>query len=248
MLAELPDEQWSFLGREMFSCCEQPGAGLFQTQVIHFGASYPGIEYEWKLWVAQFEELLRRLYWSSAVVHLETELSGTHTFHWESESGLHSPRQGERGMRCACEREGARTGGSVRARLSGRRRPAPSPRYSSSRSFGTSSRRASWHCWLSGSKTMTAWPFSRARRARATRVSSGVSSPLSVPSRVTKSSSRRVRVSASIRSWGISMKALRNAAAMLVGGRANAKPALPFLSPCPCRSSPGCPPPARGFP
>jgi hypothetical protein len=108
MLAELPDEQWSFLGREMFSCCEQPGAGLFQTQVIHFGASYPGIEYEWKLWVAQFEELLRRLYWSSAVVHLETELSGTHTFHWESESGLHSPRQGELRMRCAWEREGAR--------------------------------------------------------------------------------------------------------------------------------------------
>src|SRR5690606_4600861 len=72
-------------------------------------------------------------------------------------------------------------------------------RYSSGRSFGTSSRRASWHCWLSGSKTITAWPFSRARRARATRVSRGVSSPLSVPSRVTKSSSRRVRVSASSR-------------------------------------------------
>src|SRR5690606_35290676 len=106
--AELPGEQWGLIGREMFSCSELPGAGLYRSQVIHFGASYPGVEYEWKLWVEQFEELLRRLYWSSAVVHLETELSGTHTFHWESETGLHSPRQGDLRMRCAWEREGAR--------------------------------------------------------------------------------------------------------------------------------------------
>ena len=45
MLAELPGEQWSFIGRQMFSHSEQPGVGLFRTQVIHFGASYAGVEY-----------------------------------------------------------------------------------------------------------------------------------------------------------------------------------------------------------
>lgn len=105
-------DAWPFLGREMFSCCQQPGSGLYQTQVIHFGASYQTVEYEWKLWVAEFETLLKRLYWASAVVHLETELNGTHTFRWESESenGLHSPQDGALRVRCAWEREGGLRG------------------------------------------------------------------------------------------------------------------------------------------
>ena len=50
VLAELPaGELWPFLGREMFSFCDLPGAGLYQTQVIHFGASYGAIEYELSL-------------------------------------------------------------------------------------------------------------------------------------------------------------------------------------------------------
>ena len=107
ILAGLPSgESWPFLGREMFSCCEQPGTGLFRTQVIHFGASYPAVEYEWNLWVKEFEALLRQLYWSSAVVHLETELNGIHTFRWESEQGLHSPKEENLRVRCAWEREG----------------------------------------------------------------------------------------------------------------------------------------------
>jgi len=107
MLDGLPaGEAWPFLGRAMFACCQQPGEGLYQTQVIHFGASYRAVEYEWNLWVEQFETLLKRLYWASAVVHLETELSGTHTFRWESDSGGHSPREGELRVRCAWEREG----------------------------------------------------------------------------------------------------------------------------------------------
>ncbi|HEX5842798.1 MAG TPA: hypothetical protein VFY62_09980 [Pseudomonas sp.] len=106
VLDELPaGDTWSFLGREMFACCEQPGDGLYQTQVIHFGASYRTVEYEWALWIKQFEALLKRLYWASAVVHLETELNGTHTFRWESDNGLHSPDEGELRVRCAWERE-----------------------------------------------------------------------------------------------------------------------------------------------
>ncbi|CDM41668.1 hypothetical protein [Ectopseudomonas oleovorans] len=111
VLAELPaGELWPFLGREMFSFCEAPGAGLYQTQVIHFGASYGAIEYEWNLWIEAFEALLKRLYWASAVVHLETELNGMHTFRWESDGGFHSPQEGGLRVRCAWEREGALRG------------------------------------------------------------------------------------------------------------------------------------------
>jgi hypothetical protein len=97
---------WPFLGREMFAFCQQPGDGLYQTQVIHFGASYRAVEYEWSLWIEHFEALLKRLYWGSAVVHLDTELSGTHTFRWESDTGFHSPQEGALRVRCAWEREG----------------------------------------------------------------------------------------------------------------------------------------------
>ena len=111
VLAELPaGELWPFLGREMFSFCEAPGAGLYQTQVIHFGASYGAIEYEWNLWIEAFEALLKRLYWASAVVHLETELNGVHTFRWESENGFHSPQEQDLRVRCVWEREGSLRG------------------------------------------------------------------------------------------------------------------------------------------
>jgi len=103
-------DAWSFLGREMFASCQQPSDGLYQTQVIHFGASYRTVEYEWSLWIKQFEALLKRLYWASAVVHLETELNGTHTFRWESDNGSHSPQEGELRVRCAWEREGGLRG------------------------------------------------------------------------------------------------------------------------------------------
>lgn len=111
VLADLPaGDAWGLLGREMFACCEQPGDGVYQTQVIHFGASYRTVEYEWSMWIKQFEALLKRLYWASAVVHLETELNGTHTFRWESDNGFHSPQEGELRARCAWEREGGLRG------------------------------------------------------------------------------------------------------------------------------------------
>ena len=103
-------EGWPFLGREMFSFCGEPEQGLYHTQIIHFGASYAAVEYEWSLWVQHFEALLRRLYWSSAVVHLETELNGAHTFRWETDSGCQSPEQSDMPLRCAWEREGALLG------------------------------------------------------------------------------------------------------------------------------------------
>lgn len=99
------DDEWSLLCREMFS---MPGddlfSGTYQTQLIHFAASYKAVEYEWENWLRQFEALLKSMYWVSATVHLETELSGKHTFSWESLQG-HSPSDAELRMNCEWERE-----------------------------------------------------------------------------------------------------------------------------------------------
>ena len=39
------------------------------------------------------------------LVHLETELNGTHTFRWESERGFHSPDEDDLRVRCTWEHE-----------------------------------------------------------------------------------------------------------------------------------------------
>ncbi|MDO6806357.1 hypothetical protein Q4595_28125, partial [Wenyingzhuangia sp. 1_MG-2023] len=82
------DDDWSLLCREMFS---MPGQhllnGTYQTHIIHFAASYRAVEYEWESWLRQFESLLKSMFWVSATVHLETELSGKHTFNWQADRG-----------------------------------------------------------------------------------------------------------------------------------------------------------------
>lgn len=99
------DDEWPLLCREMFS---MPGddvfSGTYQTQLIHFAASYKAVEYEWEQWLRQFEALLKSMYWVSATVHLETELSGKHTFNWNAEHG-HSPSDSDLRMSCEWERE-----------------------------------------------------------------------------------------------------------------------------------------------
>ena len=98
---------WPFLCRDMFSV---PGADLFsgqyQTQVIHFGMSYRAVEYEWDQWMAQFEALLKQMYWINAVVHLETAFSGHHTFIWDCPDEGHEPSSQPLKVRCEWAREG----------------------------------------------------------------------------------------------------------------------------------------------
>lgn len=111
-LLDLPqtlDVNSPFLCGDMFTL---PGldifSGAYHTQIIHFGASYRAVEYEWERWMAKFEELLSKMYWVSATVHLETELSGKHTFHWEpSSKGCHVPNSGDIRVKCEWEREAA---------------------------------------------------------------------------------------------------------------------------------------------
>ncbi len=93
------------VAREMFSLCKGGRDTSGVTEVIHFGASYRAIEYEWERWVAEFENLLQQMYWVSATVHLETELSGTHTFTWESQRMCHEPFSGDMAVRCEWQQE-----------------------------------------------------------------------------------------------------------------------------------------------
>ncbi len=108
MLSLPKADEWPFLSQEMFSIPSiENGFDNYQTDVMHFGASYKAVEYEWDQWMAKFEDLLSRMYWVSATVHLETELSGTHTFIWESNGNCHVPGSGDMQIRCEWSHEGS---------------------------------------------------------------------------------------------------------------------------------------------
>ncbi|MEJ2043203.1 MAG: hypothetical protein P8X74_02465 [Reinekea sp.] len=98
-------DTFPYLTSSMFSVPqEELEQGTYQTQVIHFAASYQAVEYHWEAWVTKFEALLKRMYWISATVHLETELSGKHTFSWESSGAYHSPSE-DLTVHCEWEQE-----------------------------------------------------------------------------------------------------------------------------------------------
>lgn len=100
------DEGFPLLAREMFgSSGRDLFGGTYHTQVIHFGASYRAVEYEWEQWLTRFEGLLARMNWVSAVVHLQTELSGNHTFVYEPAGGEYRPGDGPLRVRCEWEHE-----------------------------------------------------------------------------------------------------------------------------------------------
>lgn len=107
MLA-LPDAEGGyFLTRSMFAVPPlDASVSSYQTDVMHFGASYRAVEYEWDEWIRSFEELLRKMYWVSATVHLETELNGVHTFSWTSLSDSHVPGAAGIQLQCEWSREG----------------------------------------------------------------------------------------------------------------------------------------------
>lgn len=107
VLRALPSiEDWPLLSREMFaSPLETIDYGDLRTDVMHFGSSYRAVEYEWEQWLARFEDVLARMYWVSATVHLETELNGTHTFVWLADGDFHRPSDGPLNLRCEWTRE-----------------------------------------------------------------------------------------------------------------------------------------------
>jgi len=98
-------DTFPYLTSSMFAIPEDDlEQGTYQTQVIHFAASYQAVEYHWEQWMEKFEALLKNMYWVAATVHLETELSGMHTFHWESAGAFHAPSDDLR-VRCEWEQD-----------------------------------------------------------------------------------------------------------------------------------------------
>lgn len=106
MMALPSIDEWPLLSREMFSMPVRViDDGEVLTDVMHFGTSYKSVEYEWQQWLSTFEQVLTRMYWVSAVVHLETAFNGRHTFTWESENGMHEPNGGDFSVRCEWSHE-----------------------------------------------------------------------------------------------------------------------------------------------
>ena len=62
---------------------ENTKQGTFKTHILHFGVSLKtrGLDQR-DIWIAKFEELLRRLYWGTAIVHIDTEIYGSYKYEW----------------------------------------------------------------------------------------------------------------------------------------------------------------------
>jgi len=70
------DDSWPWLNRSMFALPGPWPQGTYVGQVIHFGASIKDDAYELTfkdLWLSKFEAVLRKLYWSSACVFIESD-------------------------------------------------------------------------------------------------------------------------------------------------------------------------------
>ena len=83
-LSTLPTtDTFPWIHKNMFNASDPDNVeGNYRDQVITFGASYKAVEYEWDEWLEKFEGILRQVYWTSATIHLDTELVGKHIYEW----------------------------------------------------------------------------------------------------------------------------------------------------------------------
>ncbi len=86
VLAQLPiQDEWPWLVRGMFALPAPSPQGTFRQQVIHFGASIKDAPMDrscWDVWIAKFERLLRKLWWWSASLVLQTDFEPDRHFLW----------------------------------------------------------------------------------------------------------------------------------------------------------------------
>ena len=79
-------DKWPPLTRNMFTIThnmKEPSPNYaYSGRLIHFGANFKSVEYEWEEWKAKFEKFLTRLFWLEADVHFKTEYSGIQSFTW----------------------------------------------------------------------------------------------------------------------------------------------------------------------
>jgi len=81
------DDSYPWINRNMFLVPDPDKDKMYRDQVIVFGASYKSIEHEWEEWIGKFEMILKQLYWTSATIHLDTELVGSHRYEWVFDIG-----------------------------------------------------------------------------------------------------------------------------------------------------------------
>ena len=87
VLHNLPvDDAFPPLSRDMFSCTPLESSGTFRAQVIHFGGSMNGLNYEAvPEWIDKFEALLRQMYWFEATAHIWTDyIDGAYQYWWKA--------------------------------------------------------------------------------------------------------------------------------------------------------------------
>lgn len=83
-------DEWPPLTRNMFAITDNADFSnkntgpnyAYSGRIIHFGGNFKSIELEWKEWEIKFEELLSKLLWLEATVHLQTEYASLFTFRW----------------------------------------------------------------------------------------------------------------------------------------------------------------------
>lgn len=98
IIRRLPTEDdYPWLIRSAFALPGRYPQGTFRRQIIHFGLSLKDDSSDpklWDVWFEKFETILRRLYWFSAKVHLQTDFKPDVTFIYlptdESLAGLHA--------------------------------------------------------------------------------------------------------------------------------------------------------------
>lgn len=93
-ISTLPeDDAWPFLSRAMFSSSTHSIQTTYKSQIIHFGASFKQIEWDWEEWLTKFEALLRKMYWDEIHLHLLAEWLNFSPIHyiWKDEGQATSP-------------------------------------------------------------------------------------------------------------------------------------------------------------
>jgi hypothetical protein len=83
------EQRQNFVLRQMFSVpqlSDFPKGGFYRSQMIHFAASYNHLDTMWKQWLQEFEDLLTKLYWHEAYVHVYAEMYMEADYSWKADT------------------------------------------------------------------------------------------------------------------------------------------------------------------
>lgn len=116
VIDDLPEhDNYPFFCKSMFSIPGQkPSEGTYKSQIIHFGCSIKGLEFgDEVLWVKKFETLLKKMYWFSALVYIETEMDGEYKYSWNVSRDIISSYNSEEVFKSVKWEKEIRHGGKV---------------------------------------------------------------------------------------------------------------------------------------